>query len=353
MKINFCIFSIYALFISILLSGCSMFNQTTIIKAEDFMLDTYVNIQIYTSKDKADTAKTALDEAMMLIKDYENLLSKSIEGSDIYNINHSSGKLVEVSNETIEVLKLAITYGELSEGSFDISIAPVSACWNFKASDSTPPNERSIKEAIHKVDYKNIIISNNQVTLKVPNMSIDLGGIAKGYIADKLKKFLIEKGVNSGLINLGGNVLMIGSKPNNDNFKIGIQKPFDTQGSPISSVENSDKSVVTSGIYQRYFEYEDKLYHHILDTKTGYPIDTDLLSATIISTSSAEGDALSTICMTMGLDKSIELLDKLNNINGEWKNTASTMNEMSDSTQDSEFIEAIFVTKDYEVVEYR
>jgi thiamine biosynthesis lipoprotein len=146
-------------------------------------------------------------------------------------------------------------------------------------------------------------------------MGIDLGAIAKGYIADKIKEYLISNDVNSALIYLGGNVLCIGEKDTGA-FKIGIEKPFDADGNPAAVVSVSDTSIVTSGTYERYFEKDGNFYHHILDKNTGYPIENDLTAVTIITPVSADADALSTTCFSLGLEKGMELLESLDYADG-------------------------------------
>lgn len=155
---------------------------------------------------------------------------------------------------------------------------------------------------------------------------LDLGGIAKGFIADKMKAYLQSKKITSGIINLGGNVLTVGEKSDGSDYTVGIQKPFDESGEPICTVKVKDKSVVTSGIYERYYRVDGKLYHHILDTTTGYPVNNNLYSVTIISDSSCDGDALSTTCFALGIDKAKELINSLSGV------------------------EAIFVTDDYSII---
>ena len=156
---------------------------------------------------------------------------------------------------------------------------------------------------------ENILIEGNTVTLLDPDMAIDLGGIAKGYMADQLKEYLLNEGVQSALIDLGGNILAVGSKPDNSNYTIGIKKPFEDD-EMIATESINDISVVTSGCYERYFKISDTLYHHILDTKTGYPINNGLWSVTILSDSSMEGDAYSTICICLGFDDALKLIEK-------------------------------------------
>ena len=194
-------------------------------------------------------------------------------------------------------------------GKFDITIAPVSSLWDFKSESPAPPNDSQIKEALSHVNYKNISVEGNTVELLDESAAIDLGGIAKGYIGDKAKEFLIEKGVTKALINLGGNILVI--CPENDSLKIGIQDPNGQEGALSGAISTNGNSLVTSGIYQRCFEYNGKLYHHILDTSTGYPVDNNLASVTIIGPESADCDALSTTVFCLGAEEGLKLVNSL------------------------------------------
>lgn len=161
------------------------------------------------------------------------------------------------------------------------------------------------------VNYEDVTIEGNKLTFAKEGMGLDLGAIAKGYIADKMKEFLVSKGVKSATINLGGNVLCIGKKTDNTPFRIGIQKPFADRSETIAILDIEDKSVVSSGIYERYFEKDGTFYHHILNPDTGYPYDNHLVSVTIISDQSMDGDGLSTSCFALGLEKGMELINSL------------------------------------------
>ena len=143
---------------------------------------------------------------------------------------------------------------------------------------------------------------------------LDVGAVAKGYIADRLRDYLEEEGIDHAMIDLGGNIIAMGSKLDGSDYNIGIQKPFDENGTPITSVKLSDKSIVTSGVYQRYFEQDGKIYHHILDPATGYPCENNLYSVTIITDSSLTADALSTTCFLLGYEKGMNLINQLNNV---------------------------------------
>ena len=301
--------------------GCSNANPYS---KSGFYFDTVITITLFDNSNDE-----LIDECFRICEELENKFSISIETSEISRINAANGAPVKVSNETLELLHTGIYYGQLSNGCFDITIAPLSTLWNFDKQSQKIPSDVDIETALTHVNYKNIKIDGNTVTLTDTNASINLGGIAKGYIADRLKQYLLENNVSSAIINLGGNVVTIGQKEDGSPFKIGIQKPFSQSGETMISLSSTDNSIVTSGVYERCFTVEDTLYHHILDITTGYPCETDLLSATILSDNSVDGDALSTICILLGSQKSIELIEDLENI------------------------DAIFITKDYEIIDTR
>ena len=287
----------------IFLTGCS--RNIEPVSKSGFYFDTVITVTLY------DTEQIdLLDDCFSLAKKYENLFSKTIETSDVYKINHSNGEATVVDKETLYLIEKAVFYAKLSDGAIDPTVLPLSDLWAF-GENETVPDIDAVALALSNVNYENIIIDNaaSSVTLKGPNAGIDLGFIAKGYIADKMKEYLTSKGVKSGLINLGGNLLTIGEKPNKTSYLLGIKKPFSKDNSTIKNVSVKDKSLVTSGIYERCFYENDILYHHILDTKTGYPISNELLSVTILSDSSMEGDAYSTMCLCLGLKEGMELIE--------------------------------------------
>lgn len=272
----------------LLLCGCAEQENTD----TRFLLDTVVTL---TAKCDGDT----LDGAFVLCEDYEKLLSRTKTGSDVYVLNNSQG-FVEVDEDTQKVIEKALYYGDLSGGKFDITIYPVSSLWDF--SGEVIPSRNEIAEALKNVDYQSIEIAENSVNLN--GKKIDLGGIAKGYIADRLCDYFKKNDVSEGIINLGGNVVVFGER----DYTVGIKKPF-SDGELAASVKVRNKTVVTSGTYERYIPADIQIYHHILDPKTGYACETDLASATIISSSSIDADALSTICILLGLDKAKELIE--------------------------------------------
>lgn len=301
--------TIIVLFIlALLLTGCTAREDIESISKTDFYFDTVVTITLLDSTDNK-----ILEECFKICNVYEMLFSKKIETSDIAILNRD--KQLEVNNiDTIYLLEKAIYYSTLTDGKFDITISNLSDLWNFTSENPSIPNITDIENTLSDVDYQNINIESNIITITNPDTSIDLGAIAKGFIADKLKEYLLSQNINSALIDLGGNIIMIGNKPDNQPFLIGVQKPFAKRNESIAIVKGSDISLVSSGSYERYFKEGDKLYHHILDTKTGYPCDNGLQSVTILSRSSLDGDALSTSCFALGLEDGLALIERLDNI---------------------------------------
>lgn len=311
--------SIVLFFVSVsFLTGCSTPN--TPITKTGFYFDTVIQLTAYSEKDC-----DALESCFQLAQTYENMLSATKENSDIWNINHSHGTPTTVSPETIVLLKHALHYAELTDGMIDPTIYPVTSLWNFHSEETAQiPDTDTLASACSHVDYRQVIMdeTNNTVTLIDPDSSVDLGFIAKGYIADCMKEFLISQHVTSANINLGGNVLVIGNKPDGTAYRIGIQEPFAKEGTPITAVPLSDQSLVSSGIYERYFYQDDVLYHHIINPHTGYPVENDLNGVTILSSSSMDGDAASTAAFCLGLDNGMKFIESRSDL------------------------EAIFITKD-------
>ena len=303
-------FTIFTLIISLFtcmisLTGCS--DRKSSVSDTGFYFDTAVTITLYNANE------TTLKECFKICDKYEKIFSNTIESSDVskINANSKSGRYTTVSDETIELIKTGIHYGDISSGKFDITIGYLSELWNFSGDSPKVPDNASIENIITHIDYNNISINGNEVLLRDSEAKLDLGGIAKGYIADKLKEYLKKQNISKGIINLGGN--------------IGLQKPFGSDDDVIAIVNANDLSIVTSGIYERYFYENDKLYHHILNTSSGYPEENNLLAVTIISKSSTDGDGLSTSAYLLGLEDGMNLIE---NTNG---------------------VEAVFIDKDYKL----
>lgn len=267
--------------------------------ATKIMMTTVVTVTLYGGSEEI------LEGAIGLCESYEKLFSRTVPSSDISNINESGGAATAVSPDTAELINKGLEISLRSGGAFDITVLPLSLLWDVQHS-AAPPDDASVKDALKTVGFENVSVNGNEVTLK-NDASIDLGGIAKGYIADKVAEYLRSEGVKSAVINLGGNVVVLGEKSGKP-YTVGIQKPFAGQGEAMLTLALSDKTAVTSGIYERYFEYDGKIYHHIIDPATGKPSESDVASVTVICDSSCIADGLSTACLVLGMEKSAELL---------------------------------------------
>lgn len=299
-KCTLLLLSLTALFLS---AGCGRREPIT---KTAFYFDTIIQITLYD-----DSKGTLIDDCFQMADAYEKLLSRTIPGSEIDQINHSNGQAVTVSDDTIALVEKGISYYELSGGAFDLTLGEVSSLWDISGNPGSIPSPDEIAEALSHVGMDAVTVQGNQITLKDPLASLDLGGIAKGYIADKMKESLNEQGVTEGIINLGGNVLTLGPKSDGSPYVVGIQRPFSQEGALLLSVEITDGTVVSSGVYERYFQLEDTIYHHILDPKSGYPYDNGLYSVSILCKSSADADALSTTCFGLGLTEGLALIETL------------------------------------------
>lgn len=295
---------------TLLLSGCSTsLSKKKELTYTDTLFDTVISVQILDPAEES-----VLNGCKKLCQKYDLMFSSYNEESEISKINSAGGAPVEVSPETAALIKKGIYYSELSGGAFDITIGPVSRLWDFKSGEHIIPDAGAIAEALSHVNYENIMVSDNVVTLTDPAAAIDLGALAKGYVADRIRDYLEKQGIKRAFINLGGNILAMGTKPDGSDYNVGIQAPFKDTGEPITSVKVADKSVVTSGTYQRYFEADGKLYHHILDPRTGYPCENTLTSVTIITNSSLTADAFSTTCFLLGYDESMKMISQMENV---------------------------------------
>ena len=303
-----------------LFAGCCLLASTKQsgqgglpVTGTQFCFDTVVSITLDDGNGLTpERADQLLEQCFVMCRSYDEMFSRTREGSDVWRINHSGGVPVKVSDDTLSVIRTALEYSRLSDGMLDITIAPVKDLWDFTPEGThSLPSEGSMKEALSHVDYHNIIVENDTVTLSDPESALDLGCIAKGYIADRLKEYLVGEGVTSAILNLGGNVLTIGSKPSGDPFVLGIRHPFADSNDSIAAIRTSDHSLVSSGVYERYFVSGGTRYHHLLNPHTGMPQDNHLLSVTILSDSSTAGDALSTVCFLLGPEKGMELIETL------------------------------------------
>lgn len=319
MKTGIIILSLVALF---LLAACTR-NEEPITKEEIIFGSIPVKITIFDSSKEEE-----LDVAIELIKAIDNKMSKNKEESEVSAINSKAGEAyVQVSKETFEVIQKSEAFYKTSKGYFDITIGPLVELWDIGPTTGHIPDEEEIKNVLELIDYNNIEFneSNHEIKLSKKNMVIDLGGIAKGHAADVVVDYFKSSGIDKAIINLGGNVSVMGQKNDEDLWSVGIQNPLEPTGSSLGILKAADLSVVTSGIYQRYFEEDGVRYHHILDPNDGYPIRNNLQSVTIVTKNSLKADALSTTLFALGLEGGLSLANN------------------------DESIEAIFVTKDNKI----
>lgn len=275
-----------------------------------FAMDTFIDL-----KAQGENGEKALLEAEKEINRLEKLFSPTIEQSEIFVINQYAAKqTVTVSKDTFDLIEKAKEYCNITEGAFDITIAPVVKAWGFTEEVKRVPSDEEIQQKLQLVDNNKLHIDkqNSTVYLENENMSIDLGGIAKGYASNKVNEILKKNGVSSAVISLGGNVSVTGKRPDGTKWRIAVQDPMNSEGY-VGILNVEDTSVITSGVYQRFFEQNGKKYHHIIDTKTGKPTQNGLLSVTIVCDNGAMADALSTSVMVAGLQKGSELWRKLDN----------------------------------------
>lgn len=270
-------------------------------KRSIFVFDTEVSLSAVCSEE-------IMNQAVQRCYYFENILSRTVEGSDVWRINQAQGAPVQVAAETAACIHASLDYSRSTQGLFDITIGAVSSLWDFH--NNIKPDDSAIQEALTHVGYQNIQVQDNTVTLADPLAKIDLGGIAKGFIADDLHDFFVNAGCNSGVINLGGNIMLIGAKEDGSPWHVGVQDPNDARNVCIASADCTDESVVTSGLYERYFEQGGVMYYHILDPRTGYPAQTDLLASSICSKKSIDGDALATALFIMGKDRALEFIEQ-------------------------------------------
>ena len=312
------------IFLIFSLIGCtnSKDHSKPLSKTEYFM-GTVVTVTLYDNK-----SEKIIDKAFEEVKKIEQLVSINMDGTELDEVNNNSGiKPVKVSDDTYNIIKKGLEYSSLTNGSFDITIGPLVKLWSIGLPEAKVPTLDEIKGTLKYINYKDVEINDSEKTvfLKKPGMIIDLGGIAKGYTADVIAQTLKDEGVEKAIIDLGGNIYALGEKSENTLWRIGIQNPDQTRGEIVGSINVKDKSIVTSGIYERFIEQDGVKYHHILSPESGYPYDNEIAGVTIISDKSIDGDALSTSVFSMGITKGLEFI-----------------NSQPDT-------EAIFITKDHKI----
>lgn len=292
-------FSIIIVILFTNLTGCGA--QKVPLTEQNFLLDTVITLTYY---DEAD--RDAVLEALALCRDYEAVFSRTLPDSELSRLN--AADTLEVSDALRTVLETGLSYCEASGGRFDITLGGVSALYDFSGKPRLPaPAELS--DALAHVGWAHVHLDGNTVSIDDPETVIDLGAIAKGFIADEMKALLQSRGVKHAIISLGGNVLTLGGKPDGSPFTVGIQYPEKDSSRLVSAVTVSDASVVTSGVYERFFVENGQTYHHLLDPEDGAPLRNGLLAVSVVGPCSMDCDALSTVCFALGLEEGLALME--------------------------------------------
>jgi thiamine biosynthesis lipoprotein len=287
---------------------------TETITTNSYSLGTIINLRV-----QGRDAKQAIEEAEERLNNIDDKMSAFKENSEISKINLKAGINPEIiSKDTYFVIKEAIKYSCLLEGAFDPTIRPLVSLWNIGTRQKNIPDKCEIDNRLKLVNYKDVVFndSNYSIMLKNEKQSLDLGGIAKGFAADEIRDIFHKYNISSALIDLGGNIFALGCKEDRTPWRVGIQDPFKERGEFMGVLSVKNKSVVTSGNYERYFLKDGKRFHHIIDPKTGYPSKSKIISATIISDNSIEGDGLSTGIYIIGIDKAMELIESISGVDG-------------------------------------
>ncbi|MCM8803985.1 MAG: FAD:protein FMN transferase [Candidatus Omnitrophica bacterium] len=294
------------LLIFLFLCFLSFSKSFNFVERTEFLLDTIFEIKIERIKND----KEVLDEAFKLVKNLERKLSIFKEESEVSKLNRY--KKYTVSPETIEVIKKSIYVSEITEGAFDITCKPIIDLYKQKSKENRIPTNKEINEILKKVGWEKIKINGNIITLH-NDAEIDLGGIAKGFIVDRVYEFLKSKGIKNGIINGGGDLYCWGSNPEGKNWKIGIENPFE-EGKIIEIFRITNKGIATSGNYKRYLKIKSKKIGHIVNPKTGLPAEEIPVSVTVIASDCTIADGLATGIFVLGVEKGMELVNGLKNV---------------------------------------
>ncbi len=294
---------ITSIIILTMLTGCSALEEKTKFHSEFFAMDTFMSIEA-----KGGDAEEAIKKSEEYIQQLESLISRTDENSEIYELNHSEGEIITVSHMTYDIISIALSCAVKTEGGFDPTVCAITDLWGIGTEHQGIPTEEAIAEALESVSYENIILLGDNKVQLINGAQIDLGAVGKGYAADGIYQIFKENQVESGIIALGGNLYLVGENEEAMPWNVGIVDPDDTEAHRIG-VKVTDKSVVTTGAYERFFEENGKRYHHIFDTQTGYPTNKDIKSVTIVSENSTLADIYATAIFAMGYEKAITFVE--------------------------------------------
>ncbi|GGA27821.1 FAD:protein FMN transferase [Paenibacillus physcomitrellae] len=286
-------------------SNAPSFSQTY------YIYDTVVNIKLYGEQ----ASQRNLDDIKQLLERLDRELSRTKEGGEVYEVNRLAGvQAVPVSDETLEAVKLSLNYAKEMGGLFDPTIGPLVDLWGIGTENARVPQQHEIDEALKLINYKAVLIDETAKTIKLARkgMVLDLGGIGKGYAADKVADYLRSQGITSALIDLGGSsIITLGAKPDGSLWNIGLQDPDQSRGTQLGTIKINNEVIDDSGVYERFFMQDGIRYHHILDPRTGFPAQNGIKSLTIMSPKATDADALSTGVFLMGVQDGLAYLEAL------------------------------------------
>ncbi|PRY82365.1 FAD:protein FMN transferase [Alkalibacterium olivapovliticus] len=280
----------------------------------EFLLGTVANIRVYN-----EGKEEALDKAFDRVQELDEWFAMQNPESEISEVNRQAGiEPVAVSDEVFHVMERALYYAEESDGSFDPTIGVVTSLWGIGQDYAAVPEDDELAEALEVVDYRLIELNEEDQTvyLQEEGMVLDLGAIAKGYITDEAARVLVEEGVNTAIIDLGGDIVVVGNSTRGEDeaWNVGIQNPYGERGDILGMVPVSDRAIVTSGIYERLIRDGDNEYHHLMDTETGYPIDNNISGISIIADNAMDADALANIAFALGVEAGLEYVNSLDGV---------------------------------------
>lgn len=290
------------------LAGCSSRKASPVSKTK-FTFDTVSTISLY---DPAPPG--TFERAFALLNRIGNRMTIDTKQGELIDVNKAAGEHpVKVDPELYHVIRIGLRFSRLTDGVFDIAIGPLTKLWGIGTGGDVVPPDAKIKRALALIDYRDVVLNDSAHTvyLKRREMVIDLGAIAKGYAGDKVKELLVKAGMKHAIIDLGGNVVTIGGKPDGSPWRIGIQAPDLVRGKYMGILSVRNEAVVSSGQYERFFTYKGRRYGHILSTRTGFPVANGIAGTTIIASSSTDADALSTSVFALGIKKGLALVDSL------------------------------------------
>lgn len=308
------------LLLIVLLVGCSPqakeideTQETEPVSKSAFLMGTIVTITIYDEDKDIEPVFQSIFDRISEIEEKMTINGDSAK-SEIIQLNNKAGKeYSKLSTDTFYVLEKGKYYSEISNGKYDITIGPLVKLWNIGTEEARIPEEIEIYNTLPIVNYKNLILDKEDLSAKLntPGMVVDLGSIAKGYAADEAAKILEEAQIEHAIINLGGNILALNTKTDGTYWRVGLQDPLKPRGKYMGIIMLDDQALVSSGVYERYFELNGKRYHHILNPETGYPEENSILSVSIITKDSIDADGLSTMIFLLGLEKGMQMIEEL------------------------------------------